>query len=149
ALLRELIGDLAPLARRSSRMIALEAGQPSAGVFGQPDALRSALATLIDNAIRAEPAGGTVLVTVTVDQVMVDVSVIDHGSGVDRADRDQVFQPFWRRDSHWKGTGLGLAIARRIAEAHAGTIRLDDTPGGGATFRLSVPLGKPDVSLAQ
>jgi signal transduction histidine kinase len=137
-LLRELIADLAPLANRSARMIALDTDRPCVEVFGQADALRSALANLIDNALRAEPEGGIVLVAIAGDKDMEVVSVVDHGPGVDDGDKDRVFEPFWRRDNHWKGTGLGLAIARRIAEAHGGTISLRDTPGGGATFLLSV-----------
>ncbi|BDU18117.1 sensor histidine kinase [Lysobacter auxotrophicus] len=145
ALLRELIADMAPLAGRGSRMLALEVDAPRVEVFGQPDGLRSAIANLIDNAIRAEPLGGTVLVTLAMDEAMANICVIDHGSGVDPADQEQVFEPFWRRDNHWKGTGLGLAIARRIAEVHAGTITVTETLGGGATFRLSVARHAPAV----
>jgi signal transduction histidine kinase len=137
-LLRELIADLAPLALRGARMLAFETDLSTCTVAGQPDALRSALANLIDNAIRAEPVGGTVVVSLFTEDDAVIVEVADHGPGVDVSDRENVFEPFWRRDNHWKGTGLGLAIARSIAQAHGGTILLRETPGGGATFQLSV-----------
>jgi signal transduction histidine kinase len=52
-----------------------------------------------------------------------------------------VFEPFWRKDERTPGTGLGLAIASDVATRHGGSLNLAETPGGGATFRLSLPLG--------
>jgi signal transduction histidine kinase len=65
------------------------------------------------------------------------VEVIDHGEGVAETDRELVFEPFWRKTNAKPGTGLGLAIAREIVAAHGGRIWVEDTPGGGATFKLS------------
>jgi two-component system OmpR family sensor kinase len=68
----------------------------------------------------------------------VTLQVRDHGPGVDPASANDVFQAFWRGpDSH--SSGLGLAIVKAIVEAHGGTIRLADTPGGGATFEVRLP----------
>ncbi|HXZ16102.1 MAG TPA: ATP-binding protein, partial [Roseiarcus sp.] len=63
--------------------------------------------------------------------------VIDHGEGVDVEDRETIFEPFWRKSDATPGTGLGLAIARELMTKHSGRIRVEETPGGGATFRLS------------
>ena len=67
------------------------------------------------------------------------IEVRDNGSGVAKADRPHVFEPFWRKDDHGPGTGLGLAIVREIAQLHGGSAWVDETPGGGATFRLRLP----------
>jgi two-component system sensor histidine kinase KdpD len=72
----------------------------------------------------------------------VHLRVIDRGPGVDRADRERVFQPFQRLGDHdsQAGAGLGLAVARGFVEAVGGTISLDDTPGGGLTVLLDLPV---------
>jgi signal transduction histidine kinase len=63
-------------------------------------------------------------------------SVVDLGPGVPPEARADVFRPFFTTKQ--KGTGLGLALVKKAAEAHGGAITLDDTPGGGATFVLTL-----------
>jgi len=66
--------------------------------------------------------------------------VIDRGSGVAPEIRDRIFEPFERFDPHsGHGTGLGLPVSRRLAEALGGTLTVQDTKGGGATFILKLP----------
>lgn len=74
----------------------------------------------------------------------VSVHVRDHGRGIPPEDRDRVFERFYRADSsrsrtHGGGSGLGLAIVAAIVEAHGGTVRAEDTPGGGATLIVDLP----------
>jgi signal transduction histidine kinase len=94
------------------------------------------LTNLIDNALRAEPSKGSVVVRIDSDKI---VEVIDHGEGIAAADREMIFEPFWRKSESSPGTGLGLAIAKEIVDAHGGRIWVEDTPGGGATFKLAFP----------
>ncbi len=72
------------------------------------------------------------------------VEVRDHGPGVDSAEADKVFQRFYRADSSRNrktgGSGLGLAIVLAIIKHHGGSVRILQTPGGGATVHLEVPL---------
>ncbi len=96
--------------------------------------MREVLVNLIDNGIAA---GGPVVVNVAVEQHWLRYEVIDHGPGVPAADRDKIFEPF--HTGKTRGTGLGLAIAKRLVELHRGTIAVDDAPGGGARFRISIP----------
>jgi two-component system, OmpR family, sensor histidine kinase KdpD len=71
----------------------------------------------------------------------VQVRIADRGPGIRREERERVFEPFVRGESS-TGTGLGLAIARAIVEAHGGTIRVTDEPGGGAALVIELP-GRP------
>ena len=86
--------------------------------------------------LRAEPEGGTVVVRVGEDAT---VEVIDHGEGVAESDRELIFEPFWRKNEATPGTGSGFAIAKELTETLGGRIWIEDTPGGGATFKLSFP----------
>jgi two-component system OmpR family sensor kinase len=136
ALARAMIGDAALLAVRSRRRIELEAPNAPALVRGNRGALASVIANLIDNALRAEPEGGTVVLRVGADRTL---AVVDHGCGVEDADRNAIFEPFWRKSEATPGTGLGLAIAKEIADSHGAHIAVADTPGGGATFTIAFP----------
>jgi signal transduction histidine kinase len=147
ALLRALVADCAPLAIRSGRSIALwcEAG---AVVRGNRRALESAVANLIDNALRAEPEGGTVSVVLVAGPA---VEIRDHGSGVAPVDRGLVFEPFWHKAND--GNGLGLTIVRQVARLHNASVSILDTAGGGATFRVdfsaAAVIGPDRVRLRQ
>jgi two-component system sensor histidine kinase MprB len=106
-------------------------------VEGAPDRLGRAVNNLLDNAAKHSPAGGIVEVSV----VRGVLTVRDHGAGVPAGEAAHVFDRFYRgagaRDR--PGSGLGLAIVRQVAEAHGGSVALEDAPGGGALFRLSLP----------
>jgi signal transduction histidine kinase len=140
-LVRLRIADYAPLARESGRRIDFEG--PSSGVMlhGYRQALESIFDNLVDNALRAEPPGGAVVVRITQGG---SVDVIDHGEGVAECDRKLIFEPFWRKSEATPGAGLGLAIVRELVELHAGAISVEETPGGGATFKVKLPLVNGD-----
>jgi signal transduction histidine kinase len=133
---RNVVADMAPLAIRAGRAIALEAPAGPLPLRGDARALEGALANLLDNALRAEPVGGTVVLAV---RQGVRISVVDHGAGVAAQDRALLFEPFWRKDERTRGSGLGLAIVREVARLHGGSVMVQDTPGGGATFVLDLP----------
>jgi signal transduction histidine kinase len=70
----------------------------------------------------------------------VEITVRDHGPGIEVDQRERVFEPFYRgRPGGAGGTGLGLAIARGFVEANAGTLTIDDAPGGGTCMRVVLP----------
>ena len=130
--------------------------------------LQQAISNLIENASRYAPPGTPVTVriaaaeapglvaTATEDDAhvgmnvpMVEVRVIDHGPGVPEADRDRIFDPFYRvtrsrprRGEHPQGAGYGLAVCAGFVQAHGGTVRHEETPGGGATFVIAIPTGE-------
>ena len=140
-----VVADLFPLAVDAGRFLDFSAPVDSVMVRGSAQAMASAVSNLIDNALAAEPDGGTVCVVVEHGAL---VSVADHGPGVNQLDRDLVFEPFWRGAKDQAGTGLGLAIVREIASLHGGEVWIDDTPAGGATFRLSVPEYERSATVA-
>jgi signal transduction histidine kinase len=139
---RDLVSDMAPLAIRSGRQIRFSPPAQPGLVRGDGQALRSALANLVDNALRTEPEGGSVELRMTARDGRVTVDVADHGPGVAPEDRELVFEPFWRKTGREPGAGLGLSIARTIARLHRGSLTVSETPGGGATFTLELPAAR-------
>ena len=108
-------------------------------VRGDADRLRQALDNLIGNAVRVSPPGSDVEVGAESRDGAVRISVRDSGPGVGAADRERIFEAFEQAGNR-PGAGLGLHVARTIAEAHGGSVQLDSTPGGGATFALVLPV---------
>lgn len=115
-------------------------------VLGDENKVRQVVANLLGNARRFtgddSPIG--LRVGVDVDTDMGWIEIIDHGEGVPEQIRDQIFQRFWRADTsrtrETGGSGLGLSIVASIVDLLHGTVEVVDTPGGGATFRVSLPL---------
>jgi two-component system sensor histidine kinase TctE len=102
--------------------------------------LREALANLIDNALRYTPTGGVITVGSGIIDGHAVLSVEDNGPGIPSAEREQVFERFYRiPGSVGDGCGLGLAIVREITGLHGATIQLDAPDGGGLRITLSFP----------
>ena len=76
----------------------------------------------------------------------VEVRVIDNGPGLPAEDYEAIFRPFQQHDDvpRGEGLGLGLAVARGLAEAMAGTVTAEATPGGGLTLVIDLPAAPPD-----
>jgi two-component system sensor histidine kinase KdpD len=113
--------------------------------------LERAVANVVANAMVVQP--GDIPVWVDAEQVddVVVLSVVDRGPGIPVSHRQQVFEPFQRLGdrSSQAGVGLGLAIARGFTEAMGGELDLDDTPGGGLTVRLRLPVAGEDAAIGR
>ena len=117
-------------------MVRFDAQLAESVVKGQSGRLDRAVSNLLDNAGKWSPPGTTVEVRV-VDH---EVTVRDHGPGIDRADLPFVFDRFWRAPGAraMQGSGLGLSIVRQVAEAHGGTVTAELPPDGGTLMRLKL-----------
>ncbi|GBD83836.1 alkaline phosphatase synthesis sensor protein PhoR [bacterium BMS3Abin02] len=117
-----------------------------------PDHLQRIVINLVENALRYAP-DAAVEVTATESDGAVTISVVDHGPGIPAEVRDRVFERFTQlgptSTRKQGGTGLGLAIVRGLVSALGGTVRLKDTPGGGATFEVWIPKAPPDAPSGQ
>jgi two-component system sensor histidine kinase KdpD len=100
--------------------------------------LERVFANLLENAARFSP---TVSVSARHSGDVVIVSVVDRGPGVSVAERERIFEPFYRGpDAVGNGSGLGLAIAKGFVEAGGGTLTVDSLPGQGASFTVALPI---------
>lgn len=115
-------------------------------VLGEENKIRQVVTNLIGNALRFTPADSPIELAVGTDARAgtASVAIVDHGEGIPPQIREKIFQRFWRADSsrtrETGGSGLGLAIVASIVAAHGGTVDVTETPGGGATFRVILPL---------
>ncbi|MBX3092228.1 MAG: HAMP domain-containing histidine kinase [Cryobacterium sp.] len=115
-------------------------------VLAEENKIRQVITNLIGNAMRFTPEGSPLELVVHVDPVRKVglLDIVDHGEGVPPQIRDKIFQRFWRADTSRTrttgGSGLGLAIVSGIIAAHKGSVEVLETEGGGATFRVALPL---------
>ena len=106
------------------------------------DLVRRMLLNVLENAVRLNPPNTNVRVKLVTHPDRAEISIDDDGAGVPPKDRERIFQRFVRLDQKSStGAGLGLPIARWVAEAHGGTLVLDDSATGrGSTFIVRLPL---------
>jgi two-component system OmpR family sensor kinase/two-component system sensor histidine kinase QseC len=135
------IADSRELALARRIEVGLEAEAPTR-VRGDFEALRTLARNLVDNGLRYTPAGGSVQVACRVDGDRVLLEVTDTGPGIAPADRERVFDRFYRHpNATASGTGLGLAIVRAIAARHGAGVRLGEASGGGLRVTVAIPRG--------
>jgi len=109
--------------------------------------IRQVVTNLVGNALRYTPEGSPIELMVSADAATAHIAIVDHGEGIPEAVRDKIFQRFWRADTsrarETGGSGLGLAIVSSIVRFHEGTVTVSETPGGGATFTVTMPIAGP------
>jgi two-component system OmpR family sensor kinase len=112
-------------------------------LLGDEARLRQVAANLLANAVEHTPAGTPIQVDTMIEDDHAVLEVVDHGPGLSEEMAQKAFEPFYRsdpsRDRTTGGAGLGLAIVAAIAQAHGGGVEVEETPGGGATFRVLLP----------
>lgn len=101
-----------------------------------PTRMTQVFVNLVHNAAQSGPHG-PVEVDFRVEDAALVIEVRDHGDGIPEGMHEAIFEPF--HTTRTQGTGLGLAVARKIVEAHGGTLSAHDAPGGGALFRARIP----------
>ncbi len=107
--------------------------------------LETALANLLDNALRFSPEGSAVTIRVDEDSPgrTVSIHVIDRGAGIQAAHQPHLFERFFTTDADGEGSGLGLAIVKSVADAHGGSVTVRSETGQGSEFVLTLPIGAP------
>jgi two-component system OmpR family sensor kinase len=141
-------GDTAAAAQLQDQVQRFEA---PAIVLGEENKIRQVITNLMGNAMRFTEHDSPIELVVQSDpeRGVATIAIVDHGEGIPPQIREKIFQRFWRADSSRTrdtgGSGLGLAIVSGIVAAHGGTVDVDDTPGGGATFRVALPLMPADA----
>ena len=142
-ILVESVDFLQPLAKTRDLSLSLELSSDLLLVRGDKEILREVFSNLIDNGIKYTKQGGEVAVKTRENGECLFVDVADNGIGMSKADIPFVFERFFRVKSEETreiaGTGLGLAIARKIVEAHSGSITVTSEPGEGSIFTVKLP----------
>jgi len=140
--LRALVSDTVTALRNSEKLqgqvhfgVELPADLPP--VLADPNQMRQVLWNIGRNALEAMPEGGSLRFVGRVSEGQVELAVADTGTGIIADDMEKVFAPFYT--SREEGTGLGLSIARRILEAHGGSIRAETERAAGSVFILTIP----------
>jgi two-component system, NarL family, sensor histidine kinase BarA len=169
AVLGEVVSTLTPTARKKGVELVLDLAERLADLRGDPERLRQVFLNLVENAIKFTPAGGSVTLRARMAgdagqgddddgiallapvRARLEVRVEDTGIGIPARERAKVFDAFYQVDSsstrEYGGTGLGLSIVKRLVEAHAGTIRIEDTQTKkGTSFVVSLPPATPSAS---
>lgn len=132
---RKVCEDLADAAFGAEKQIEFDAPDQGAVVPGHPALIDAAIRNLVDNAVKLSPPRATISVSVEAEKIVVE----DRGPGVPDAQKELIFERFWRADGRRApGNGIGLALVRRIAFLHGGDVRVEDRPGGGARFVMTL-----------
>ena len=112
--------------------------------------LQRVVVNLLANAVRFAPPGTRVRVSASAFGGSAQIRVVDHGPGVAPERRAEIFVPFQRLgdDDNLTGLGLGLALSKGFTEGMGGTLETEDTPGGGLTMVVTLPLAKETAAAA-
>jgi signal transduction histidine kinase len=140
---RRVCEDLAGAAFDAEKQIEFDAPEKGVIVLGHRVLIDAALRNIVDNAIKASPPRSTISVSVDAE---CNITVEDHGPGVPDAQKELIFERFRRAGRRAPGSGIGLALVRRIAFLHGGGVRVEDRPGGGARFVVTLgPAAAPSL----
>ncbi len=138
---------LGVFAERSGVSIVVEVDGVVPHVRGDGTRLGQAILNLVHNAVKFSEPGDVVVVRVAGAPDVVTVAVADEGAGIPRADRERIFERFYKVDRARQrgagGTGLGLAIVRHVTEAHGGSVHVESQEGVGSTFTILLPTTTP------
>lgn len=140
----ETAEKLEPIAREQGFSLRLDMPEDILpAVYGDPERIAQVITILVDNALKHAGKCGSITIRAGERDRTLSVEVVDHGIGIPPEERKKVFDRFYsvsasRHERH--NFGLGLSIAAELARLHEGRLVLEETPGGGCTFRLTLPL---------
>ncbi|MFB2939034.1 ATP-binding protein [Aerosakkonemataceae cyanobacterium BLCC-F154] len=130
--------------RSQSNQVGITLDVPDVKVSGDSEKLLQALLNILDNAIKFSVANSEISINGQIEANTIIVRISDQGPGISESDMPHIFEQFYTADRSrsGNGTGLGLAIAKRIVEAHNGTITANSNSDRGATFAIQLPIYK-------
>ncbi len=138
-----VVHDLEPLLARRHQRVTTAVAADAATLVGDPAKLHDVLRNLVENAANYAPERTTITLSTQRDADHVALIVEDEGPGIPEADRQRVFERFYRvdkaRSRETGGTGLGLSIVKHLVGLHGGDVRAENRPGGGARFIVRIP----------
>ncbi|HET7747677.1 MAG TPA: ATP-binding protein, partial [Vicinamibacteria bacterium] len=120
--------------------VASELASTLPAVRGSHDHLQQVLLNLLTNARDAMPEGGTITLRTLATDGEAVVEVRDTGPGLSAEVEERLFEPFFTTKAVGQGTGLGLSVSHGIVSAHGGHMEATNAPGGGALFRVALPV---------
>jgi two-component system sensor histidine kinase SenX3 len=149
--LEDAVDRVRPVAKAKQITIELDDRAPGAILACDRRQFVSAIANLLDNAVKySEPESGVCLSALVADAYLA-ITVVDQGIGIPRRDLERIFERFYRvdyaRSRSTGGTGLGLAIVRHVVRAHGGEVTVESIEGQGSTFCVVLPLDGVEVAV--
>ena len=145
-LVQSCVDALRPRAEAKDVALGIDVADTLPELDLDPTRIAQAVGNLLDNAITHTPEGGSITVSAHASVDAVEVQVADTGPGIAPDDLPRVFDRFYRADPSRSrgtgGTGLGLTIARRLVEAHGGSIEAESVVGQGSRFIIRLPAGR-------
>ena len=151
-LVDDAVDQLRPAAAAAGINLQVHPGAAGALVACDQRQVVSAIANLIDNAVKYSEPGSPVTVSTALRWRRVEIEVRDAGIGIPSRDLERIFERFYRvdhaRSRATGGTGLGLSIVRHVARAHGGDITVESVEGQGSTFRFLLPLQTDSAAVA-
>jgi signal transduction histidine kinase len=139
-LLRELIAELQILADRHRQRLEFSAPESLPLAFVDQDLITRVVHNLVSNALKFTPDDGKIAVQISAERASIVLTIADSGPGVPPKERQRIFDKFAQLDTkNRRGKGLGLTFCRMAIEAHQGTLTVENSPLGGALFKISLP----------
>lgn len=145
----ESVAELQVLAQANQQVLTLRLSSRLPIIEADESLLRRVMDNIITNALKFSPENGRVAVSAMNDESHLMIEVADNGPGVSPTQRELIFEKFSQvHATERRGVGLGLTFCKMVIEAHQGTIVVEDSPMGGALFRISLPL-QSDLLLTE
>jgi signal transduction histidine kinase len=146
--IKKTLEDMRPLAKKNDISLELRPSPGNKNVLGDEESLKQVFSNLITNAIKYNKPKGKVIITIKENRDFIATEIQDTGIGIAEEHLPFIFDQFYRvhrgESQKTKGTGLGLCIAKKIVDAHGGSIQVSSELGKGSTFTVLLPKAEKD-----